>query len=79
MSVKVIGPMVKQTELLLQNTAIALKKLKVRATFERISEFHRAAVYGAMAFPALVVDERVVYAGGSLSVEELQTLLNSLI
>ncbi len=79
MHIKILGPMVKQTEILLQNTAIALKKLKVKATFERISEFHKAADYGAIAFPALVVDEKIVHVGGILSVEELKALFNSLI
>lgn len=35
MHVKILGPMTKQAELLLQNTAIALKKLKVKAEFEK--------------------------------------------
>ena len=39
MHVKILGPMTKQAELLLQNTAIALKKLKVKAEFEKVS-FH---------------------------------------
>ena len=38
MHVKILGPMTKQAELLLQNTAIALKKLKVKAEFENASE-----------------------------------------
>lgn len=35
--------MTKQAELLLQNTAIALKKLKVKAEFEKVSEFQKVS------------------------------------
>ena len=52
--------MTKQAELLLQNTAIALKKLKVKAEFEKVSEFQKVVAYGVMVFPALVIDEKLV-------------------
>ena len=55
--------MTKQAELLLQNTAIALKKLKVKAEFEKVSEFQKVVAYGVMAFPALVIDEKLVAVG----------------
>ncbi len=50
MHVKILGPMTKQAEVLMQNTAIALKKLKVKAQFEKVSEFRKPVPYGAMVF-----------------------------
>ena len=61
--------MTKQAELLLQNTAIALKKLKVKA---------EVVAYGVMAFPALVIDEKLVAVGSTLSVDEAMTLIKQL-
>ncbi len=78
MHVKILGPMTKQAELLMQNTAIALKKLKLKAEFEQVSEFRKAVAYGVMAFPALVIDERVIAFGSALSVEEATTLIKQL-
>lgn len=78
MHVKILGPMTKQAELLMQNTAIALKKLKVKAKFEQVSEFRKVVAYGVMALPALVIDERVISFGSVLSVEEATTLIKQL-
>ena len=78
MHVKILGPMTKQAELLLQNTAIALKKLKVKAEFEKVSEFQKVVAYGVMAFPALVIDEKLVAVGSTLSVDEAMTLIKQL-
>lgn len=78
MHVKILGPMTKQAELLMQNTAIALKKLKLKARFEQVSEFRKAVAYGVMAFPALVIDERVIAFGSALSIEEATTLIKQL-
>lgn len=78
MHVKILGPMTKQAELLMQNTAIALKKLKLKAEFEQVSEFRKAVAYGVMTFPALVIDERVIAFGSALSIEEATTLIKQL-
>lgn len=79
MYVKVLGPMTKQAELLLQNTAIALKKLKVKGKFEKVTEYSSAVAYGAFVFPALVIDEQLVAAGSTLSVEEAMSIVKQLI
>ena len=54
MHIKVLGPMTKQCELLLQNAAIAAKKLKCHAEFERVNDLRRVVAYGVMALPALM-------------------------
>lgn len=71
MHIKVLGPMTKQCELLLQNAAIAAKKLKCHAEFERVNDLRRVVAYGVMALPALVIDEKVVAGGSVLPVEEI--------
>jgi Ni,Fe-hydrogenase III small subunit len=78
MHVKILGPMTKQAEVLLQNTAVALKKLKMKATFEKVSEFRKVAAYGAIALPALVIDDRLISVGSVLNVEEAMALLRQL-
>ena len=64
MQIKVLGPMTKQVEVLFQNAAVAAKKLKCPAKFERVSELRRIMAYGVMTLPALVIDGKVV-AGGA--------------
>lgn len=78
MHVKILGPMTKQAEQLMQNTAIAMKKLKVKADFEKVSEFSKVVSYGVMALPALVIDEQLVSVGSPLSVDELMQLIQQL-
>lgn len=78
MHVKILGPMTKQAEQLMQNTAIALKKLKMKADFEKVCEFRRVVAYGVMAVPALVIDEKLISYGSALSVDELMNLIQQL-
>lgn len=78
MHVKILGPMTKQAELLTQNTAIALKKLKVRATFEKVYDFRKVVAYGVASFPALVINEKLVSAGDVLNVDEVAALVEQL-
>lgn len=70
--------MTKQAEILMQNTAIALKKLKLKASFEKVSEFRKVVAYGAVAFPALVIDDRLVSVGSVLNVDEVMALVEHL-
>ena len=73
MHIKVLGPMTKQCELLLQNAAIAAKKLKCR-----VNDLRRVVAYGVMALPALVIDEKVVAGGSVLPVEEIMEIIRHL-
>ncbi|HIU64352.1 MAG TPA: thioredoxin family protein [Candidatus Avacidaminococcus intestinavium] len=78
MHIKVLGPMTKSFDLLLQNTAIAAKKLKCNAKFEKVNDFTKVITYGVMALPALVIDERVVAYGSVLKVEEIMQIIQQL-
>ena len=79
MEVKVLGPMTKDAEILLQNTAIALKKLKKKASFEKVCDVRKVFAYGVIGLPALVIDGTVISAGAVLSVEEALTLIQQII
>lgn len=79
MEVKIIGPMTKEAEKLMYNTAVAIKKLKAKATFEKVCDVRKAFSYGIMAIPALVIDERLISAGTVLSVEEAMQLIRQVL
>ena len=80
--------MTKQVEVLFQNAAVAAKKLKcpakferVRkcpAKFERVSELRRIMAYGVMTLPALVIDGKVVAGGNVPGVEEIMQIIKQM-
>lgn len=76
--IEVLGPMTKQFELLFQNAAIAAKKLKCQAEFERVNDFRRVIAYGVLALPALVIDGKVVADGSVVPVEEIMEIIQHL-
>lgn len=79
MDVKIVGPLTKESEKLLNNTAIALKKLKTKASFEKVCDVRKAFSYGIMAIPALIIDEQVISAGTVLTVEEAMQLIEQIL
>lgn len=78
MHIKVLGPMTKPCDLLFQNAAIAAKKMKCNAKFEKVTEFSKVVAYGVMALPALVIDEKLVAYGSVLNVEEIMKIIDQL-
>lgn len=79
MHVKILGPATKDAEKLMQNTAIALKKLKIKASFENVNDFRKVMTYGVMAMPALVIDEQLLSYGTILNVEEVMKLIKTIL
>lgn len=79
MHVKILGPITKDAEKLLQNTAIALKKLNIKASFEKVNDFRKAITYGMLATPALVIDEQLLTCGNVLNVEEIMQLVRTIL
>lgn len=67
-----------ETMRIVQNAAIAAKKLKCHAEFERVNDLRRVVAYGVMALPALVIDEKVVAGGSVLPVEEIMEIIRHL-
>lgn len=78
MQIQVLGPMTKQFEIMFQNAAIAAKKLKCNAKFERVNELRRIVAYGAMSLPALVIDGKIVAGGQVPAVEEIMQLIKQM-
>lgn len=78
MNIKVLGPMIKPCELLFQNAAIAAKKLKCNASFEKVTDFSKVVAYGAVALPALVIDGKIVAYGSVLQVDEIMSIIQQL-
>ena len=70
--------MTKQVEVLFQNAAVAAKKLKCPAKFERVSELRRIMAYGVMTLPALVIDGKVVAGGNVPGVEEIMQIIKQM-
>ena len=62
MHIKVLGPMTKQCELLLQNAAIAAKKLKCHAEFERVNDLRRVVAYGVMPYQLWLLMKKLLQA-----------------
>lgn len=79
MHVKILGPFTKDAEKLMQNTAIALKKLKIKASFEKVNDFSKVMTYGIVSVPALVIDEQLLSYGTILNVEEAMELVKTLL
>lgn len=79
MHVKILGPLTRDAEILMQNTAIALKKLKIKASFEKVNDFRKVASYGIVAMPALVIDEQLLSYGTILNVEEVMELVKTIL
>ena len=62
MHIKVLGPMTKQCELLLQNAAIAAKKLKCHAEFERVNDLRRVVAYGVWPYQLWLLMKKLLQA-----------------
>lgn len=74
MHIKVLWPMNETMRIVIAKCAIAAKKLKCHAEFERVNDLRRVVAYGVMALPALVIDEKVVAGGSVLPVEEIMDI-----
>lgn len=78
MKIKILGSGCKSCKQLKENTLIALGKLHIMAEIEEITDFAEIAKYGVMQTPALVVNEKVLSAGKTLSLKELNSILKHL-
>ncbi len=78
MKIYILGSGCKSCKQLEKNTIIALEELNLTATIEEITDFVEIAKYGVMQTPAIVVNDKVLSAGKTLSIKELKSLLNNL-
>ena len=74
MQIKVLGAGCANCHTLGNRATQALGQLGAEGTVEMITDYARIARYGVMNTPALVIDEKVVFAGRVPEVPELVSL-----
>ena len=63
-SVKVLGPGCKRCDAAIQMVKDAAAKAGVEVTVEKVTDYAEIAGYGIASTPGIVVDGKVVHAGG---------------
>jgi small redox-active disulfide protein 2 len=72
MIVKILGTGCPKCKLLEENVRKAVKELNKDISIEKIEDLDTIIKYGIMTTPALIIDEKVIFAGKVLSVEKLK-------
>jgi small redox-active disulfide protein 2 len=70
-NVKVLGPGCKRCDAAVQMVKDAATKAGVEVTVEKVTDYAEIAGYGIASTPGLVVDGKVVHAGGLPKVEDV--------
>ena len=70
-SVKVLGPGCKRCETTAQMVRDEAAKLGVDVSVEKVTDYAEIAGYGIASTPGIVVDDKVVHAGGLPKAEDL--------
>lgn len=63
-SVKVLGPGCRRCETVTRMVSDAASRLGVEVSVEKVSDYAEIASFGVVSAPGLVVDGKVVHAGG---------------
>lgn len=58
-----------------KNLEIALKELNIDATIETVGDLKEIVTYGVMTTPTLVIDDKIIKVGRTLSVKEIKKFL----
>jgi len=74
-NVKVLGPGCKRCEATAQMVRDAAAKLGVPVEVEKVTDYSAIAGYGIASTPGIVVDGKVVHAGGLPKAEDLSRWL----
>ncbi|MFW6347525.1 MAG: thioredoxin family protein [Cyclonatronaceae bacterium] len=74
-SIKVLGPGCAKCKTLESNVAQALSELNSDIKLEKVTDYEEIMSYDIMSTPALVVDEKVLFAGSVPSVKDLKAKL----
>lgn len=72
MIIKILGSGCSNCIRLEKNVLIALEGLKREAKVEKVTEYVDIVSYGVMSTPALVIDEKLIFAGRVPTPEELK-------
>ena len=67
MQFKVLGGGCRNCHTLADNVALALEQAGIEAEVQKVTDIKEIMAYGVMSTPALVIDKKVVSAGGCLS------------
>lgn len=70
-NVKVLGPGCKRCDAAVQMVKDAATKAGVEVTVEKVTDYAEIAGYGIASTPGLVVDGKVVHAGGLPKAEDV--------
>jgi small redox-active disulfide protein 2 len=70
-NVKVLGPGCKRCDAAVQMVKDAASKVGVAVTVEKVTDYAEIAGYGIASTPGLVVDGKVVHAGGLPKAEDV--------
>lgn len=77
MVIKVLGPGCMNCKTLERRTREALDELHVAAEVLKVEDLDSIVSYGIMRTPGLVIDEKVVWAGGVPTVSKIKELLTA--
>jgi len=75
--VKVLGPGCQRCQTTEQMVRDAAQKLGVDINLEKISDYAEMARYGVLSTPGIVIDGKVVHAGGLPKAESLEEWLRA--
>ena len=77
MIIKVLGPGCRSCVTLERVTREAVEALGINATVEKVENYQSIASYGLMRTPALVIDERVIFAGRVPSPKQVRKIITA--
>lgn len=73
--VKILGPGCKRCEAAMKMLQDEAARLGIEITAEKITDYAEIAKYGIASTPGIVIDEKVVHAGGLPKVEAIGSWL----
>ncbi|MEX0602401.1 MAG: thioredoxin family protein [Bacteroidota bacterium] len=77
MTIKVLGPGCMNCKTLERRTLEALDELQMTADVTKVEDLDTIISYGIMRTPGLVIDEKVVWAGGVPPVSKIKEFLSA--
>lgn len=75
--VKVLGPGCKRCQATEEMVTVEAARLGVPVTIEKVTDYAAIAAYGIMSTPGIVIDGKVVHAGGLPKAEDLAKWLSA--
>lgn len=76
-NVKVLGPGCKRCQTTEEMVKAAAARLGIEVAIEKITDYAKIAEYGIMSTPGIVIDGKVVHAGGLPKADDLTKWLQT--